>query len=246
MEKVRLLTAGVFGTALLAAGVWFAPMPYLVEKPGPTLDVLGADVIAVTGADVSASTGKLLLTTVEVTDVGGGADAVGAWFDDRRALVPREAVFPAGQSDEQVQQVNQEAFATSESTAIAVALTEMGQPAGVRVSIDVREIGGPSAGLMLVLGIVDKLTPADLTGGRVIAGTGEIRADGAVGPIGGIPQKLHGAKAAGAEFFLVPEGNCAEAAANPVPGLTLAKVATADDALLALKTVTAGGVPAPC
>ncbi|MEU4160526.1 S16 family serine protease [Actinoplanes sp. NPDC026670] len=241
-----VLRAGALATVLLAAGAWFAPMPYLVEKPGPAIDVLGPDVIAVTGADVSTSTGRLLLTTVEVVDVDGVGGAARAWFDDRAALVPREAVFPAGQSDEQAQRANEALFAESESTAITVALTSLGQPAGVRVSIGLRDIGGPSAGLMIMLGIVDKLTPADLTGGRVIAGTGALRADGTVGPIGGIPQKLHGARAAGAEYFLVPEGNCAEAARNPVPGLTLARVATADDALLALKTITAGGTPTAC
>ncbi|GGK17137.1 hypothetical protein GCM10010124_07100 [Pilimelia terevasa] len=108
------------------------------------------------------------------------------------------------------------------------------------------DIGGPSAGLMFALGIIDKLTPEDLTGGKVIAGTGTIDDDGKVGPIGGIPQKLVGARAAGATYFLAPADNCAEAAANPVAGLTLARVSTLDEALAALTDIRAGRTPRPC
>ena len=64
---------------------------------------------------------------------------------------------------------------------------------------------------MFALGIVDRLDPANLTGGKTIAGTGEIEADGTVDPIGGIQQKLVGARRAGATTFLVPAANCAEA-----------------------------------
>jgi Lon-like protease len=120
------------------------------------------------------------------------------------------------------------------------------QPHPFTVSIDLEKIGGPSAGLMFTLGIIDKLRPVDLTGGKVIAGTGTIDDDGNVGPIGGIPQKLVGAKKAGAQMFLVPEGNCAEALRNVVGGLVMAEVATVTDALTALQTFTTGGTPKPC
>ncbi|WP_436526591.1 YlbL family protein [Actinoplanes sp. HUAS TT8] len=120
------------------------------------------------------------------------------------------------------------------------------QPHPFTIKIDLDKIGGPSAGLMFSLGIIDKLRDEDLTGGKVIAGTGTIDDDGNVGPIGGIPQKLNGAKKAGAKLFLVPKDNCAEALRNAVPGLPMAKVATVDDALTALKTFTSGGTPTPC
>lgn len=114
------------------------------------------------------------------------------------------------------------------------------------LEIKLDEIGGPSAGLMFTLGIIDKLKPEDLTGGKIIAGTGTIDADGNVGEIGGIPQKLVGAKRAGAEVFLVPEGNCAEAKQNAVDGLPMFKVATLDDALSALDALRAGRTPELC
>jgi PDZ domain-containing protein len=120
------------------------------------------------------------------------------------------------------------------------------QPHPFTVKIDLSEIGGPSAGLMFTLGIIDKLKPEDLTGGKIIAGTGTVDDDGNVGPIGGIPQKLVGAQDAGAQLFLVPADNCAEALRNAVPGLPMAQVATVDDALAALRTFTTGGTPKPC
>jgi PDZ domain-containing protein len=133
----------------------------------------------------------------------------------------------------------------SDKPRIGVGIDER-QPHPFTVTIDLDEIGGPSAGLMFTLGIIDKLKPEDLTGGKIIAGTGTIDDEGDVGPIGGIPQKLVGAKDAGAQIFLVPADNCAEALRNAVPGLPMAKVATVDDALAALKTFTTGGTPEPC
>lgn len=123
---------------------------------------------------------------------------------------------------------------------------ESKQPHPFQLKIDLDKIGGPSAGLMFTLGIVDKLEPADLTGGRVIAGTGTIDDDGKVGPIGGIPQKLLAAKRDGATVFLTPAGNCAEAVQNAVPGLPLVKVATLDDALNALTALREHRQPALC
>ncbi|MGN6090524.1 MAG: YlbL family protein [Actinomycetales bacterium] len=108
------------------------------------------------------------------------------------------------------------------------------------VSIDPGDIGGPSAGLMFTLGIVDLLTPGDLTGGRKIAGTGTIAPNGAVGPIGGIQQKMLGARAAGAKWFLAPAGDCAAAVPAVPSGLTLVKVTSLDSALAAVQTIRTG------
>jgi PDZ domain-containing protein len=98
-------------------------------------------------------------------------------------------------------------------------------------------IGGPSAGLMFALGIYDVLTPGSLTHGKVIAGTGEIDAQGKVGEIGGVQQKIAGAQHDGARLFLVPAGNCAEAvhAHYDAGKIRLVRVATMTDALSAIK-----------
>ncbi|MER6994139.1 PDZ domain-containing protein [Streptomyces sp. NPDC000410] len=108
------------------------------------------------------------------------------------------------------------------------------------IDIKLADVGGPSAGLMFALGIIDKLTPEDLTGGKFVAGTGTIDETGKVGPIGGIEMKLVGARNAGAEYFLTPSENC-EAAASDIPdGLTLVKVKTIADATKALKQIRTG------
>lgn len=123
---------------------------------------------------------------------------------------------------------------------------ESRQPHPFEIKIDLDEIGGPSAGLMFALGIVDKLRSEDLTGGTIIAGTGTIDEEGRVGPIGGIAQKLVGAKDAGAQVFLVPAGNCAEAVLNAPRQFPLLRVASLDEALDALETLRAGGQPPRC
>jgi PDZ domain-containing protein len=113
-------------------------------------------------------------------------------------------------------------------------------------TISLERIGGPSAGLMFTLGIIDKLTDGDLTNGRFIAGTGTIDPEGTVGPIGGVLLKLITARDAGATVFLVPADNCAEAITQIPDGLQLVKVATLDDAMTALQTLKDGGTPPSC
>jgi Lon-like protease len=115
-----------------------------------------------------------------------------------------------------------------------------------KINIKVGDIGGPSAGMMFALGIVDKLTPGSLTGGKFIAGTGEISASGAVSPIGGIQQKMAGARAAGATWFLTPAANCADARGAVPAGMHLAKVATLHQALTDLAAIKAGRSVSGC
>lgn len=102
------------------------------------------------------------------------------------------------------------------------------------VTIQLENVGGPSAGMMFALGIVDTLTDGELTGGEQIAGTGTITADGTVGAIGGIRQKLWGAQQAGAGFFLAPSANCDEVAGHVPAGLRVFAVSTLDDSIAVL------------
>ncbi|MGR6321936.1 PDZ domain-containing protein [Micromonospora soli] len=327
---------GALLTALLSVGVLSVPIPYVVLGPGPTVNTLGTsdgkEVIQVDGRPTSTSAGQLRLTTVGVQPTVRLRSALAGWFSRDEAVVPRELVYPPGESQEEVEKRNAEDFQNSQTSAETAALRELGYPIQVLVKavtpggssvdvlktndvltsvdgqqvtsaarltelirakpagtalkigytragvpatatvtsreqdgrprigieidqqqphpftlkIDLGDIGGPSAGLMFALGIVDKLEPADLTGGKVIAGTGTIDDEGRVGPIGGIAQKLVGAKDAGAKVFLVPADNCAEAVRNPQPDLPLLKVASLDDALKALETLRAGGQPTRC
>jgi PDZ domain-containing protein len=111
-------------------------------------------------------------------------------------------------------------------------------PVDVKISID--DIGGPSAGTMFALGIVDKMTPEDETGGKDIAGTGTIDVNGDVGPIGGIRQKLAGARRDGATWFLAPSSNCDEVVGHVPEGLRVTKIATLHEAREAVTAIGAG------
>lgn len=110
----------------------------------------------------------------------------------------------------------------------------------VEVKFATRDVGGPSAGLMFSLGIYDLLTKGELTGGQKIAGTGTIDSAGNVGPIGGIAQKLVGARSAGATWFLAPAGNCDEVVGNVPAGLQVVRVASLHEARLAVQAIAAG------
>ncbi len=108
------------------------------------------------------------------------------------------------------------------------------------VKISLENVGGPSAGMMFALGIIDTLTPGDLTGGKHFAGTGTIDAAGNVGAIGGIVQKMYGARSAGATVFLAPAVNCNEVVGNVPEGLQVVRVDTLKSAYDAVSLIASG------
>ena len=118
--------------------------------------------------------------------------------------------------------------------------------ADFEIEFGVTGVGGPSAGTMFAIGIIDKLTPGALTQGKVIAGTGTIDPDGNVGEIGGIQQKLIGARDAGAVLFLAPEGNCDEVLGHVPNGLTVAAVASLEDAMDEIESFNKGDQVTAC
>ena len=188
----------------------------------------GDVVVAVDGEEVGSSAAVRDAVRLRAP----GEDVV---LDLRRDGAPLEVEVPAG-------------AAPDDPGAAFLGVATGEEPAELPFDVDITldEVGGPSAGLMFALGVVDVLTPEDLVAGRVVAGTGEIGPDGTVGPIGGIGQKLRGASQAGAEVFLVPAENCEEAVADPPDGLRLARVEALPDALAALEALREGREPAPC
>ncbi|QMV85909.1 PDZ domain-containing protein [Corynebacterium hindlerae] len=117
---------------------------------------------------------------------------------------------------------------------------------GATIEYNLEDIGGPSAGLMFTLAVVDKLSPGELTGGKFIAGTGTIAESGEVGPIGGITHKIRAAKDAGAEVFLTPAANCGEAKTAKVKDITLLKVTSLTDAVKQLEAYNGGQQVTTC
>ncbi|WP_080796104.1 YlbL family protein [Corynebacterium pacaense] len=127
---------------------------------------------------------------------------------------------------------------------LGVTMTSVGS-SGVEVNYNLEDVGGPSAGLMFSLAVVDKLTADQINGGRFVAGTGTIAEDGTVGPIGGIAHKVRAAEDAGAEVFLAPADNCAEAVGSN-PDLTVLKVNTLSDAISGMAAYNNGGEYQTC
>ena len=334
-----LLVVAALGTAAFAT----APSPYVVERPGPVFDTLGevenADgdripLIEIPDETTYPTSGELDLLTVYI---GGSREnpltwleVAQAWFDPSRSVLPIDAVYPDGRTEEEADEQSAAAMAGSQQDAVAAALTELdipyesvlvvggvidGTPAdgvleagddlltadgttltdvdslrdvlaaagvggsvelGIRrggsestvrvvpaaseedgsavigvypasrydfpidVRIQLERVGGPSAGMMFALGIYDKLTPGELTGGEHIAGTGTITGSGEVGAIGGIVQKMYGAREAGADWFLAPETNCGEVVGRIPSGLEVFAVTDLEEAIAAVEAIADG------
>lgn len=133
-----------------------------------------------------------------------------------------------------------EASPEDPTKALAGFVPSVGYLSPVRVTLQLGDVGGPSAGLMFSLGVVDYLTPGPLTDGKAVAGTGTITPSGKVGPIGGIQQKMFGARANDADYFLAPAANCADVVGSIPDGLRVVRVASLDGAVQAVQDIAQG------
>ena len=208
--------------ALQAAQVPFHAKVSTVAKDTPAAGKLKA------GDIVLAVDGQ---TVTQVPQVG---DFV------RRHKVGENVVFliRRGSAEQAVQLTT--AATPGETTRPMVGIS-IGVDSPVKVSVNLgQDIGGPSAGTAFALAIYDKLTPGPLLAGKHVAGTGTIDALGQVGAIGGIQQKIAGARNDGATVFLVPASNCSAALRADVKGIQLVKISTLSDAITALQAVAGG------
>src|SRR5260370_28396748 len=149
---VLLVVLGVLGARL--------PVPYAALGPGPTLDTLSADpsgkqIIQVTGHSLRHTTGHLNLTTVSVQDQLDLLTALRGWLDPSVAVVPREEVYPPGQSVQQTDQQNTQDFLASQDAARIAALAELGYPVDVVVSSVAAS--SPSRGLLAAHDVIDSV-----------------------------------------------------------------------------------------
>lgn len=252
---------------VLAIIVLFLPSAYVVEEPGPTQDVLGKSsgkyvinvdnpnnpnkkaASAASGLKSHSKSGKLLLVTVNTSGVPGyeipNIYAVLSWFDSKKQILPREVLVPVNQNASDYKKETNKQMTSSQSSAQVAALDYAKKHLNVnvknvKVKMHIDDIGGPSAGMMYALGILNKLTGIDLAGGKTIAGTGTIDNNGKVGAIGGIRLKMISAKRDGARWFLAPNSNCDEVVGNIPQGLNVVSVKTLDDAYKALEKIKAG------
>ncbi len=191
-----------------------------VFEGGPSRGLLEQGDVLVSVGDAEASSSDAVRAAVQRTEPGDTVPVVVLREGEERTVAVRTAESDRG-------------------TVIGVGL-RLDYDLPVDVSLRTGNVGGPSAGLMFSLAIYDVLTPGELTGGKEIAGTGTMEDDGTVGPIGGIRQKLVGAQAAGADFFLAPADNCSDVAGHVPDGLRVVRVATFDEGLAAVRDIASG------
>ncbi|MFF2141292.1 S16 family serine protease [Kitasatospora sp. NPDC058190] len=246
-----VLVAALFGVAA------FVPLPYTLTWPGLTADTLGAyqdhPVLTITGAPLRTTEGELRMVTISATNPGQKTSfwrALQAWFNPDEAVRPTETVYPQG-NPTKAEEVTAQQMVESQDSATAAALDYLHlSPDQVKVKVDLGDVGGPSAGQMLALGIVDKLAGdgkgGDLTGGLKVAGTGTIEKDGTVGPVGGVPLKTQAAARDGATVFLLPRDECADAKVHTPRTLRLVPVGTLAESVSALEALKSGGTVPSC
>ncbi len=235
-EEVQQRNAALFEDSETSAET--AALRYL-GYPSPVVETVADD-----GATRNSLQSGDELVRIDGRAVGSTQEALGALAG--RAPGDRiDVTYRRGNSSEEVVTITLGPGPDPGRGYLGITLTDH-PDVDFEITISLADVGGPSAGLIFAMSIVDKLTPGPLTGGRFVAGTGQITSTGEVGPIGGIPFKMLKAKEAGAGIFLVPAGNCVEAAGNAPEGLRLIKVGSLDEAVRGLAALQAGAEPAGC
>lgn len=215
----------------IAAALTNLGIDYTTNVAVGAVDPAGAAADALVAGDVILSVNGQSFTTVDELRAALAANGTGA---------PASIVVRHQDGTEATLSITPTATGTSDAPALGISATYT-YVFPFDVEIQLNDVGGPSAGMMFALGIIDMLTPGQLNGGQNVAGTGTIDAAGDVGPIGGIRQKMYGAKNAGATWFLAPASNCDEVVGNVPDGLTVFAVSTLSDSMTALQTIADGG-----
>lgn len=231
-----------------------APMNFVLISPGPA-SPLFPKVLAVKKADAQSYpvNGNLYLLTIYVTNPETrvfGVQVLGCWAWGDCAVLPRSVMYRDGTTDKKATSEGDKEMSTSQNTAVTAAKkfvalnfpsVNLSKFQNSSLAITLEDTGGPSGGLIFTLGLIDLLTPLDIVQGRKIAGTGTISADGSIGAIGGVAEKILGARKAGASILFVSTENCGELPAD-TSGITVVAVRTIDQVVdyLMQKPVKAG------
>jgi PDZ domain-containing protein len=262
--RLRLLVAtGATAAAAAATAAGVVPCPLLTLQPacqlavtgGPVLDT--SELVTITGAGPGPVTGRLLATTIEVSEPDGWAD----WFASHRspttAMIARSLLVPDGEGLEAVAEEGRRSMEAAQRRAAGLGLHAVGlieepgvPPARwpVTVAFATEGVGGPSAGLMIALAVASRAGPVDLAAGLTVAGTGALAPDGRIEGVGGIDHKLRSVTTRSTvtpiDAFLLPEADLALARRTRVDmDVLLVPVGDLDAALAALAELRAGGTP---
>ena len=206
-------------------------MVLTVEGTGPDqTEGLLQNSITPAGGQATPTTTYTALRELLTTIPAGTAVELGIERDGEPMTVSLTTITPPD--------ANSDGVPDSEGSLLGVYLSAEAD-SDIEATFGLSKVGGPSAGSMFALGIVDELTPGDLTGGKDIAGTGTIALDGSIGPIGGIEQKMAGAKTDGSGYFLAPASNCADVVGNVPDGLEVYAVSTLHEAVTTVEAIAA-------
>jgi PDZ domain-containing protein len=231
----------------------FAPMNFVLVTPGPATELF-PKVLTLQeseGVDVYPVKGQLNLLTIYITNPESyvfGAEILGCWAWGDCVAMPRSVMYQDGATDDAEIKTGKKEMVKSQNVALAAAKgaisrnfggTNLGAVKDSSVKVSLKNTGGPSGGLIFTLGLVDLLTRDDLLQGRNIAGTGTIDIDGTVGPIGGVTEKIIGAKRAGASIIFISTQNCSELPGK-VEGIQVIAVEKIDQAIQYLKGPISG------
>ncbi len=230
---------GVIAIASLAA-----PMNFLLISPGPVTKLFPKVLSINTADNVRAYPvhGQLNLLTIYVTNPETkvfGVEVLGCWIQGDCVVLPRSVMYKKGTTDAQESKSGYRDMVKSQSTALKAAVNAIGRNfpdvnlAGVSdasIKVSLKNTGGPSGGLVFTLGLIDLLTPQDILQGRNIAGTGTIAADGTIGAIGGVTEKIIGARKAGASILFISTQNCQQLP-KQVGGISVIAIEKIDQAI---------------
>ena len=236
---IALLTM-FFGVALLA------PAPFTMLAPSAAQPVFPRLVSYADSSLTHPTSGNFYLLSISVTDPDAfipGATYIAGWVKGDVSVIPRSILFPPQTNFKKVQAENRKDMRNSQNSAAKVALDYVQQtfpenfasknPDYGDIRFDIRRTGGPSAGVIFALSLVELLTKEDLLQGRKIAATGTISKGGYVGIVGGVQEKLVSVARAGATLVLVPSDNCRDITSVP-RGLTVVPITTLDEAVRVL------------
>lgn len=229
--------------ALLFLVPLITPVNFVIIQPGEGTPLF-PKVLKVKSADAKSYTphGQIYLLSIWVSTPDAkilGAEALGCWVRAECVLFPRSVIYKRNTSAVKEEKKALAEMKVSQSDAMTATkkylaknypAVDTSQLSDSSLKVSLPNVGGPSGGLIFTIGLIDLLTPEDILQGRKVAGTGTISADGKVGPIGGISEKIIAAKKAGATILFASRDNCEEIAKD-VSGISVVAISTLDEAL---------------
>ena len=250
----------LIGFALLTVAALFLPQNFVILAPGPTTSLLG-DAVQITNSTPNLKNAAdfkdgALFSTAILTSAPNqrplGYEVLQAWADGDLAVMPRNALYDAKEKPAAAKARQHQEMVDSQGAAALAALNFISKiPAYSKqtwraedVRIDLKNVGGGSAGLAFALALIGKTADPNLIAGRKIAATGTIAQNGKVGEIGGVDQKIIGAQKSGVKIFLMPKASCPSLSKHP-KGLTIYAVSTLTEAVHALAGANASSFGCP-